>query len=66
MSPTLIVTCKVTSPSNLQLIENYIKNIDVPHLSQSKSYLKIIGILYYLYDDLSKCLLSNNVKKIIK
>ena len=51
----IIVTCKVTSLSDLQVIENYFKSIDcintigieVPHLPQSKSYLKIIGIPYF-------------------
>jgi len=48
-----IVTCKVTSSSNLQVIENYVKSIDcinaigVPYLPQSKFYLKIIGIPYF-------------------
>ena len=69
-----VVTCKVTFPSDLQLIKNYIKNIkyidaagvDVPCLPQSKSYLKIIDILYYPHDDPSICLSSNNIKVIIK
>ena len=43
-----------------------IVGIDVPCLLQSKSYLKIIGITYYPHDDLSICLLSNDVKVIIK
>ena len=48
----IVITCKVTSSSDLQVIENYIKNVncidiigvDIPHLLQSKSYLKIIDI----------------------
>jgi len=51
----MVVTCKVTSSSDLQVIENYIKNvncidimdIDISHLPQSKSYLKIIDIPYF-------------------
>ena len=51
----MVVICKVTSSSDLQVIKNYIKNVnciditgvDIPHLLQSKSYLKIIGILYF-------------------
>ena len=49
-----IITNKVASSLELQTIENYIKDanyikaegVEVPHLPQSKSYLKIIGILY--------------------
>jgi len=69
----MVVTCKVVSSSDLQIIKNYIKNIeyidvmgiDVSCLPQSKSYLKIIGISYYPHDDPSTCLLSNDVKVII-
>ena len=51
----VIVTNKITS-LDLQTIEKYIKNIEyfnsedinTPHLPQSKSYLKIIGIPYLL------------------
>ena len=50
-----IVTNKVTLASDLQTIENYVKTanhinstrVEVLCLSQSKSYLKIIGIPYY-------------------
>jgi len=46
----------VASSSNLQTIENVIKNmeninsddIETLQLSQSKSYLKIIGILFFI------------------
>ena len=41
-------------------------DVDVPCLSQSKSYLKIIDISYYPHNDLSKYLLSNDIKEIIK
>jgi len=49
-----VVTNKVLLLSNLLIIEKYVKNsenidsfqINSPHLPQSKSYLKIIGILY--------------------
>ena len=51
----MVVICKVISSSNLQVIKNYIKNVnciditgvDISYLLQSKSYLKIIGILYF-------------------
>ena len=49
-----IVTNKFASASDLQFIENYVKStncinsqeVEVLYLSQSKSYLKIIGIPY--------------------
>ena len=70
----IVITSKVVSPSDLQIIENYIKNVknintsavDIPCLLQSKSYLKIIGIPYYSQNNPQKCLSSNNVKEIIK
>ena len=48
----IIITNQVMSSLELQTIKNYVKNADcistdgveVPRLSQSKSYLKIIGI----------------------
>jgi len=48
-----IITNKVASLSNLQVIENFVRNIknvnseaiEISRLSQSKFYLKIIGIL---------------------
>ena len=51
-----IVTNKVVLLSDLQAIENYIKNIEninledieALRLSQSKTYLKIIGIPYFM------------------
>ena len=68
-----VVTCKVIFPSDLQVIENYINNIncidtmevDVPCLPQFKSYLKIIGIPYF-QDDFSNHLMLKAVKYIIK
>jgi len=68
-----VIMCKVTSLSNLQVIKNYIKNVnyidiigvDISHLPQSKFYLKIIGILYFQYD-LLNYLISKDVEDIIK
>ena len=68
-SSIMVVTYKVASPSDLQIIENYVKNveyIDVSHLLQSKFYLKIISISYYPYDNQSLCLSSNDIEVIIK
>jgi len=52
----IITTNKIASPLSIQTIETYIKNINyidsnnigTPYLSQSKSYLKIIGISYLM------------------
>ena len=49
-----IITNKVASMSDLNTINRYIKNVNIvdskdimaPQLSQSKSYLKILDILY--------------------
>ena len=68
-----IVTNKVASASNFQTIENYIKianhidltRVEVHHLPQSKSYLKIINILYYQENSFSS-IISNVVEDIIK
>ena len=68
-----IVTYKVTSVSDLQVIENYVKSpncidstsIKVLHLSQSKFYLKIIGISYYQEGSMNLITL-NIVEDIIK
>jgi len=73
-SGIMVVTCKVASLSDLQIIENYVKNVEyidvtginVSCLSQSKSYLKIIGIPYYPHNDQYLCLLSNDTEVMIK
>ena len=52
----IIVTNKVALPSNLQTIENVVKNveninlddIETPWLPQSKFYLKIMGIPFFI------------------
>ena len=69
-----VVTNKVSLQSNLKIIEHYIKNVDnintcqveVLCLSQSKSYLKIKGIPYFLHGNMQDCLTSNDVETIIK
>ena len=68
-----IVTNKVALFLGLQTIENYIKNInyidlegvEVPCLSQSKFYLKIIDISY-LQENTLTLITSNVVEDIIK
>jgi len=70
----MVVTNKVSMQSDLQIIEKYIKNLDdidalqveVPRLPQSKSFLKIIGIPYFLHGNYQDCLTSNNVETLIK
>jgi len=64
-----ITTNKVISTLDLNTIENYIKNIDVinlnnvilPKLSQSKLYLKILGISYFVKD--TNALITANIVK---
>jgi len=70
----MIITNKVSQASDLITIENYVKNsesidssqIDMPRLSQSKSYLKIIGIPYFSNRNLQDCLNSSDIENIIK
>ena len=69
-----IITNKVSQASNLITIENYVKNsesidlsqVGIPHLPQSKSYLKIIGIPYFPNGNLQDHLNVSDVKTIIK
>ena len=73
----IISTNNIASPSDLQEIEKYVKNsfhneenqISTPWLSQSKSYLKIVGIpflnnqtnIYISPDDIEKILKNNHI-----
>jgi len=69
-----VITNKVMAQSDLYIIENYIKkvddintiNVEASQLSQSKSYLKVIGIPYYPHNLPNKCLTPNDVEDIIK
>ena len=53
---SIITTSKIAATSDLNIIEKYIKdlnnidlsNIKIPRLSQLKSYLKILGISYFV------------------
>ena len=68
-----IVMNKVTVLLDLQMIEKYIKqanqidseNVETPWLLQSKSYLKIIGILYLL-ENTNTPISADMVEMIIK
>ena len=56
------------------LIDQYIKNsndintlqVEEPRLPKSKSYLKIIGILYYPHSNTQDCLTSSDIETILK
>jgi len=58
----IIVSNKVASPSDICVINNYVKNTQ---LLQSKSYLKILGILY-LIENTNTPIDSNILEGIIK
>jgi len=68
-----IISNMVTSQSDLQVMKRYVKNIEniildniqVLRLPQSKSFLKIIGIPYFVKDTNSS-ITSDNIKLIIK
>ena len=69
----IIMTNCVSSSSDLQEIEKYIKNslfsdieqVLSPRLLQSKSYLKIVGILY-INQKTNSCISSDNIKNVFK
>ena len=70
----IVVTNKVSSQSDSQIIEQYVKNTDdidslymeVPRLPQSKSYLKIIDISYFPHNNSQNYFTSSDVENIIK
>ena len=72
-SNIVIVTDKVASSLDLQTIEKYIKNlsqidlesIQTLYLSQLKSYLNIIGLLYFI-KNMNTPLTLDVVEKILK
>ena len=69
----VITTNNIASLLDLQVIEKYFKSticietdhVESPRLLQSKPYLKIIGIPY-LSKHTNSCIISNDVKKILK
>ncbi len=69
-----IVTNKISQQSDLQIIDQYVKNsndinvlqVEEPYLPQSKLYLKIIGILFFSQDNTQDHLTSSDVKLILK
>ena len=65
-----IVTNNIALPSDLQTIENIVKNVNSediksPRLLQSKSYLKIIDISFFIKNT-NVSIMSDYVKEIIK
>jgi len=69
-----IITSKISLQSDLQIIDQYVKNfgdinafqVDEPCLPQSKSYLKIIGIPYFSHSNTQDHLISNDIETILK
>ena len=69
-----VITNKVSQQSDLQHINQYIKNssdinalqVEESCLSQLKSYLKIIGIPFFPHDNSQDCLTSSDVEIILK
>ena len=70
----MVITNKVSKPSDLILIDHYIKNsndvnalqVEELCLPKSKSYLKIIGILYYPHNNSQEHLTSSDIKIVLK
>jgi len=70
----IIVTNKVSQQSDMAIINNYVKSlndinslqVDKSRLPKSKSYLKIIGILFFLHANSQKRLTPNNIEMILK
>ena len=68
-----IVSNSIASQSDLEVMERYVKsienvkldNVQILRLPQSKLYLKIIGILYFMKDT-DTPIRSDNIKAIIK
>jgi len=72
-SGLVITTNKVASNLDLQTIKKYVKNsysvdadnVESPRLPQSKSFLKIISILY-ISENTNSYIMSDEIKGIIK
>ena len=69
-----IITNKVSQQSDLQIIDQYVKNsndinalqVEKPCLPQFKSYLKIIGIPFFPHENAQDCLISSDIEMILK
>ena len=70
----IIITDKVAQQSDLSIIDCYVKNsnninalqVEDSRLSKSKSYLKIIDILFYSHSNSQEKLTSSDVETILK
>jgi len=69
----VITTNKITFASDMNTIEKYMKNLNdvdlnkviIPRLPQSKSYLKILGISYFI-NDTNISITTDIMKTVIK
>ena len=69
-----VITNKIAQQSDMAIINQYVKSsndinslqVEEPHLPKSKSYLKIIGILFFPHANSQEKLMSNNIKLILK
>jgi len=69
-----VITNKVALQSDLSIIDNYIKSsndinslqVEEPCLPKSKSYLKIIGILFFPHANSQEKLSSNDIETTLK
>jgi len=69
-----IITNKISQQSDMLIINQYVKSsndinslqVEEPHLPKSKSYLKIISILFYPHENSQERLTSNDIEMILK
>ena len=70
----VVTTNKIAQQSDLSIIDRCVKNsndinslqVEDSRLPKSKSYLKIIGILYYPHADSREKLLSSDIETVLK
>ena len=73
-SGTTVITNKVAQQSDMAIIDQYVKSlndinslqVEEPRLPKSKSYLKIIGILFFPHANSQEKLMANDIKLILK
>jgi len=69
-----VITNRVSQQSDVLIIDRYVKNsndinalqVEEPRLPKSKSYLKIIGILFYPYGNSQEHLISSDIEMVLK
>jgi len=70
----MVITSKVAQQSDMSIIDQYVKNsndinslqVEKPCLPKSKSYLKIIGILFFPHVNSQEKLTLNDIEMILK